>query len=146
MTVDGMMDVDQASYRSKIQERPQSTRIMDHTTLSMTPCARMAAYGFAQGAPNSDARKKQVQRMWKSHLPPLHMHISRDKMDQWRQWANTLQKGNSFLASAMRHVGMATHHPLWNCLKPYMAPGTKVDWLYDESKLTKACLAWGCIN
>ncbi|KAJ8657308.1 hypothetical protein O0I10_007125 [Lichtheimia ornata] len=133
----------QAFYRAKIQEQPKSARNVDHDILSIAACARMAAYGFAEGAPNSDARKKQVQRMWRRNLPPLHMHISRDNKDQWFQWANTLKEGISFFASAERHVGMATHHPLWNCLRPYIPSDTKADWLDDEANLTAACLAWG---
>ncbi|CDH52580.1 predicted protein [Lichtheimia corymbifera JMRC:FSU:9682] len=127
----------------KLSIEPKSTRNVDHDVLSLAACARMAAYGFAEGAPNSDERKKQIQQMWKRNLPPLHMHISRDNKGQWLHWANTLQEGISFFASAERHVGMATHHPLWNCLRPYIPSGTKADWLDDEANLTAACLAWG---
>lgn len=75
-------------------------------------------------------------------MPALHMHIQRvDK--RWYEWATLLQEGISFFASAERHVGMATHHPLWNCLRPFIPANSTADWLQDEGNLTSACLKWG---
>ncbi|KAI7874283.1 hypothetical protein K492DRAFT_200095 [Lichtheimia hyalospora FSU 10163] len=133
----------QCFYRDKIQQQPKSTRNVDHNIQSTAACARMASYGFAEGTPHSDTRMKQLQRMWRMNLPALHMHIPRDKKDEWFQWASLLKEGVSFFASATRHVGMSIHHPLWNCLRPYMPANTDAAWLDDGSNLTDACLAWG---
>ncbi|KAI7873557.1 hypothetical protein K492DRAFT_200610 [Lichtheimia hyalospora FSU 10163] len=141
--VESLKEDYQRFYRDKIQQQPKSTRNVDHDVQSTAACARMVSYGFAQGTPLSDTRMKQLQRMWRMNLPVLHMHIPRDKKDKWFQWASLLKEGISFFASAVRHVGMSFHHPLWNCLGPFMPENTKADWLDDESNLTSACLAWG---
>ncbi|KAI7878208.1 hypothetical protein K492DRAFT_180074 [Lichtheimia hyalospora FSU 10163] len=131
----------QCFYRDKMQQQPKSTRNVDHDIQSTAACARMASYGFVEGTPRSDTRMKQLQRMWRMNLPALHMHISRDKKDEWFHWASLLKQGISLFASAVRHVGMSIHHPLWICLRPFMPANTKADWLGNESNLTSACLA-----
>ncbi|CDH48422.1 predicted protein [Lichtheimia corymbifera JMRC:FSU:9682] len=103
----------------------------------------MAEYGVAKGGPHSDTRKKQAQTLWRVHFPALHIHISRGDKERWMNWVHALNEGVSLFASAMRRVGMSNHHPLWNCLRPFMPADSTADWLQDDENSTSACLKWG---
>jgi hypothetical protein len=57
--------------------------------------------GYAVDGSMSTRRRQQVYRLWIMDIPELHVHINRDRAQDWFTWANQLEEGTSFFVHAM---------------------------------------------
>ncbi|KAG2024937.1 hypothetical protein GB937_003159 [Aspergillus fischeri] len=57
--------------------------------------------GYAVDGSMSTRRRQQVYRLWIMDIPELHVHINRDRAQDWFTWANHLEEGTSFFVHAM---------------------------------------------
>lgn len=99
------------------QRQPRIVHEVDHAAQRESALENIQQYGIAEGIAYSEQRRNQVRRLWRLNKPALHIHIDRDDMGLWEDWALGLAQGTSFFASAMRHVGMMVHHPLHNAFQ-----------------------------
>lgn len=130
------------------QVSAQQPRIISQVNAAVarqTALANVERHGRAAGLPNSQEREIQITRLWRENRPSLHIHIGRDAMAEWMNWARQLAQNQAYFPSAMRHVGMMQHHPLHNAFQQVAPPNADPngEWLNDEDQLAAAALRWG---
>ncbi|KAI8999252.1 hypothetical protein BC832DRAFT_594711 [Gaertneriomyces semiglobifer] len=99
---------------------------------------RMERAEFAEGAPNSAERRKQVNRLWKMRIPDTMMHLTEnDDESVWKAWALQLKTGKSYMASSIKLAGKLKpgYNPLLELVAGFEPDDDTADWKNDPVRI-----------
>ncbi|KAJ3187643.1 hypothetical protein HDU85_006033 [Gaertneriomyces sp. JEL0708] len=99
---------------------------------------RMERAEFAEGAPNSAERRRQVNRLWKMRIPDTMMHLTaNDDESVWKAWALQLKTGKSYMASSIKLAGRLNpgYNPLLELVSGFEPDDDTADWKNDPARI-----------
>ncbi|KND01262.1 uncharacterized protein SPPG_03074 [Spizellomyces punctatus DAOM BR117] len=137
-----------AHWEDVRQRRRRTVQPLDEEVrkvMSEKAVARILRGERARGAPNSDERKAQVNRLYKLHMPDTFLHVTdyKEDKDRWFQWAMTLPENMSFAMSSLAQA-MPKAQRIRNSIRMFRpAEATDDSWMDDPTRMRKALLAKG---